>query len=200
MFCAMDEPFDPLSGLFVAQSERPAHLRPLNLRALAPAQRALLVIDGTVTKFLEAFTMERVQVVQLGQQGRSLDEPHPWLEAEADEEVVDRDVMLRGAWSGTEYAYATSVIVPDRLPEEPRRLLLEGEVGLGRILLASALENRREVLWCGRSSGVDLPPALAGRAEQEFIVRSYRIIAGGAPLMMITERFPAIIEHSLFDA
>ncbi len=195
----MDEPFDPLSGLFVAQEARPDHLRPLNLRALAPAQRALLVIDGTVTKFLEAFTMERVQVVQLGQSARELARTDPWLEAEAGTTVLDRDVMLKGAWSGTEYAYATSVIVPGRLPDAPRRLLEEGRVGLGRILLASELETRREVLWCGRSGGGDLPSALAHLRGEEFIVRTYRIIAGGDPLMIITERFPAVIEHSLFE-
>lgn len=199
MLSAMDEPFDPLSGLFVAQAERPPHLRPLNLRALAPAQRALLVIDGTVTKFIEAFTMERVQVVQLGQATRDLVDEDPWLGAAPGTTVLDREVMLTGGWSGTEYAYATSVIVPGRLPEGARQLLEEGQVGLGRILLASELETRREVLWCGRSDGADLPPALAHRKGDEFIVRTYRIIAGGDPLMIITERFPAIIEHSLFE-
>ena len=40
------EPFDPLSDLFVAQFAKPAQLGGVNLRALTPFHRALLVIDG----------------------------------------------------------------------------------------------------------------------------------------------------------
>ena len=43
--------FDPGSDLFVAQFDRPADLQPVNMRALSPFHRALLVIDGTVTNF-----------------------------------------------------------------------------------------------------------------------------------------------------
>ena len=43
--------FDPLSDLLVAQVDKPAHLKAINLRTLTPYQRALLTIDGTVTTF-----------------------------------------------------------------------------------------------------------------------------------------------------
>jgi hypothetical protein len=51
-----NETFTPMSDLFVAQFTRPKHLEQINLRSLTPFQRALLVLDGTVTKFIEAYT------------------------------------------------------------------------------------------------------------------------------------------------
>ena len=54
--------FDPLSDLLVAQPEKPAHLKDINLRTLTAYQRALLTIDGTVTKFIEAYVMEPIMV------------------------------------------------------------------------------------------------------------------------------------------
>ena len=195
----MDEPFNPLSGLFIAQASRPEHLRPLNLRALSPAQRALLVIDGTVTKFLEAFTMERIEIEHLGQELRTAERDDPWLGLTAGDRVMDREVLLRGAWSRTVYAYAPSRILPGRLPEEAQRKLEDGSEGLGRILLQSQLETRREVLWCGRETCTGLPPQIRALEGQDFIVRTYRILTGGQPLMRITEKFPAFIEHTLFQ-
>ena len=49
--------FDPLTDILVAQTSKPEGLKPLNFRTLNPFQRALMVIDGTVTKFIEAYTM-----------------------------------------------------------------------------------------------------------------------------------------------
>jgi len=193
----MIEPFDPLSGLFVAQVHRPADLRPINLRALSPPQRALLVIDGTVTKFLEAYTMERIEVVGLGQTLDTLDEDNPWLDSPKGARVLFREVLLRGAWSRTPFAYAVSEIAVERLPDEAQRKILDGSEGLGRILLSAQLETRREVLWCGRATLDELPHAIHQLEGRDFIVRTYRIIAGEKPLMVITEKFPAEIEHPL---
>jgi len=193
----MTEPFDPLSGLFVAQSHRPADLRPINLRALSPPQRALLVIDGTVTKFLEAYTMERIEVVGLGQDVDTLDRDDPWLGCPAGAKVLFREVLLRGAWTRTPFAYAVSEIAVQRLPEPTQRKILDGSEGLGRILLSAQLETRREVLWCGRATLDGLPREIRQLEGKDFIVRTYRIIAGEQPLMVITEKFPAEIEHPL---
>lgn len=193
----MIEPFDPLSGLFVAQAHRPDELRPINLRALSPPQRALLVIDGTVTKFLEAYTMERIEVVGLGQTVDTLEDDNPWLDYPRGSKVLFREVLLRGAWSRTPFAYAVSEIAVERLPEEAQRKILDGAEGLGRILLSAQLETRREVLWCGRATLDELPAAIHQLEGRDFIVRTYRIIAGEQPLMVITEKFPAEIEHPL---
>ena len=61
----------------------PAGVSGVNLRALTPFQRALLVIDGTVTKFIEAYVMEPVKVRILGNDWHRLSAGHTWLEADA---------------------------------------------------------------------------------------------------------------------
>lgn len=184
--------FDPLSDLFVAQFARPARLGPVNLRALTPFQRALLVIDGTVTKFIEAYTMEPVDTRRLSQELRELAADHPWLEAPAGTPVIARTVLLRGEYSQTIYAYASSLVVPDRLPAHMSGMLTDPAGSLGRMLQESRMETRREVLWYGREPSPDLPPELRTYATGEVIGRTYRILTGGRPVMLINEKFPSL--------
>ncbi len=86
--------FDPAAEVFVAQFARPETLQPVNFRALSPFYRSLLVIDGTVTKFIEAFTMEPVVVERLSQEELVLPADHEWLEAPAGTRVIAREVLL----------------------------------------------------------------------------------------------------------
>jgi chorismate-pyruvate lyase len=188
---AMNEPFDPLSDLFVAQFAKPAQLGAVNLRALTPFQRALLVIDGTVTKFIEAYTLEPVETIRIGQERRRLSADQPWLEAAAGIEVLARSVYLKGKYSGTVHAYAISLVVPDRLPEPLRELLKDEAGSLGRILLDNRMETRRDVLWYGREPLQDLPDPIRHLVGGEVISRTYRIILGGQPVMLINEKFPS---------
>jgi chorismate-pyruvate lyase len=182
--------FDPLRELLVDPNIRPERVSPVNLRALSPFQRALLVIDGTVTKFIEAYQMEPVDVTKLSQRQSVLPSQDTRLEAEAGESVIVREVLLTGKYSRTVYAYAISLLVPSRLPEElTGELHLDG-TSLGRILLGHRLETRREVLWFGREQLVDLPEAVRQRTGDEFVSRTYRIIAGGHPIILISEKFP----------
>ncbi|HEY5571835.1 MAG TPA: chorismate pyruvate-lyase family protein [Anaerolineales bacterium] len=183
--------FDPLKDLFTAQAEKPAQWGEINLRTLSPFQRSLLVIDGTVTKFIEAYTMEPVDVIRISQEQRRLSSEHLWLEAPEGTDVVARQVMLRGEYSHRLYAYAISLIIPGRLGElEKRGLAVDGE-GLGRILLNSQLETRREVLWYGREHLVHVPEQIRDLTDGEFISRTYRIIVQGKPVMLINEKFPS---------
>lgn len=186
--------FDPTDDLFVAQFARPANLEEVNLRALSPFQRVLLVIDGTVTKFIEAYTMEPVDVVHLGDAAQTLAQDHRWLDAAADTLVTARHVLLRGRYGGTCYAYAASLIVPDRLSPELRAALGEDGGGLGRALVNSRMENYREVLWYGKERAVDLPEPIRELTDGTFVSRTYRIIAGGRPVMLISEKFPSRVD------
>lgn len=163
----------------------------LELRTLTPFQRALLAIDGTVTKFIEAYTLEPIEVVRLQQQAQVLSTPHTWLKTPADTEVIARQVLLRGRYSSTVYVYAVSRLVPARLPAELLRDLDIEPGGLGQVLLNSQIENRREILWCGREEIAELPEAIRALTGTDFISRTYRIIAGGQPVMLIDEKFPA---------
>jgi hypothetical protein len=161
-----------IKDLFVAQSTKPPHLAPVDLRTLTPFQRGLLVIDSTLTQFIEAYTLSPVEVVVLGQKTHALSADHVWLDAPKDTAVVTRQVLLQShslskqgaakmgvvdmksliedCVSGGEgeaptfYAYAVSLIVLDRLPEIIKQgLEVEGE-GLGKLLacIVSSLQSR----------------------------------------------------------
>ncbi|MFC1773655.1 hypothetical protein ACFL3A_09925 [Pseudomonadota bacterium] len=88
--------FDPLKGFTITQASRPPELDELDLCTLTPFQRALLVLDGTVTKFIEAYTMEPLEIVRLAQNQQRLPQSHLWLEAPERTNVALRQVMIEG--------------------------------------------------------------------------------------------------------
>jgi chorismate-pyruvate lyase len=181
--------FDPLRELFVAQAARPNDLSEVNLRALTPYQRALLMIDGTVTKFIEAYTLEPVEIIRLSQTAQLLPEDHRWLEAPQGTSVIAREVLLRSRYGQAPLAYAASLVVPERLPRAVRESLEVHGQGLGKILLNREVETRRELLWYGMEQPKRLPEDFHQLAGREFISRTYRIISGGQPIMLINEKF-----------
>ena len=183
------ERFDPVAGFFLAQADRPASLESIIVAELTPLQRALLVIDGTVTTFLEAWALEPVVVNCLWQRPQKLAAADGWLDLPAGATVTERAVLLSGARSRGFFAYAESRINADGLPVTMRRALEAGVVGLGQILLGSGLDSRREGLWYGREQMQSLPEPVAALTDGDFLTRSYRVTARGRPLMVITERF-----------
>jgi len=178
---------DPLEELFVAQFARPKELKAVNLRVITPYHRALMSIDGTVTKFIEAFRMEPVNVSVVSQEYRTLAEDHEWLGAPEGTPVIAREVVLQGALSNRFYAFAPSLLVVSRLPEAVRDQLDVHPNGIGRIISDANLETRREILWYGREQ-LDPPPP--GTKHDMYLSRTYRIIADQQPLMLINEKFP----------
>ena len=182
--------FDPLSDLLVAQVEKPSHLKDINLRTLTPYQRALLTIDGTVTKFIEAYVMEPIMVRMLEQDMREIQARHPWLEVDAGTPVITRQVVLEGKYSKRLFAYAVSLLVHDQLPESVREDLKVHPQGIGRVLIKNKLETRREVLWYGREIMDELPDAVKSRSDGRFNSRTYRVVCSGKPFMLINEKFP----------
>ena len=182
--------FDPADGLFVAQFDRPAGLEPLNMRALPPMLRALAVIDGTVTKFLEAYMMEPIEVTTLGQAEQTLENAQEWLEMRAGNDVLARHVTLRGSYSKRLYAYAISITNPHAIPRDIRAAMEIQGGSVGRILLSSRVEQRREVLWYGKDSADSLPDEVRTIYEGDLLSRAYRIVVEGRPVIMIIEKFP----------
>jgi chorismate-pyruvate lyase len=181
--------FDPLANIFVAQEHRPANLKDLNLRTLSAVERALLVIDGTVTRFLEAYMMEPIDIIRLGETRERLTRPHVWLELPKGEAVVSRRVLLRGRYSDHVYASAASLVVPYRVKNAVQPV--DGRIpeGLGRMLLNGRTEQYRELLWYGKEIANDLPGEMRTLDTECSMARTYRIIVQGKPAMMITEWF-----------
>ena len=182
-----------MKALFTAQEKSPATLRKINLARLTPFQRGLLVTDGTVTRFIEAYTFAPVEVILLQQAKQILDTEHIWLKLPAGEEIISRQVILQThpeEPSPRIHTYADSLIVPQRLPRSLLNELESDKQGLGGLLRHSGLETRRELLWCGIETLSDLPPAIEHLEGETFISRTYRVFANQEPLMLINEKFP----------
>ncbi|NND36241.1 MAG: DUF98 domain-containing protein [Gammaproteobacteria bacterium] len=191
--------FDPTAGRFIAQARRPSVWSDVDPASLTPLMRALLVIDGTVTKILEAYFLEPVDVQRISQSTDKLGAADVWLDADAGERIVNREVVLVGRESQRVYTYAQSTIMRDRLTDRMEAGLDADNFGLGRILLDSAAEMRRECLWYGRQRLANPPPPMSAHADEALVSRTYRVIKDGAPLMMITERFPPDVANNQLE-
>lgn len=184
-------PFDPAAGVFAAQAARPPGLLPVDMAALTPYQRSLLVIDGTVTRFMEAWWLEPVEVRRIAQGEIRLPQAEPWLELPAGTPAIRRRVLLLGERSGRLLAWADTLIAATRLRPEVRSGLERDGGGLGRILIDTGAETRREGLWFGCGQLASCPTEATARHGGAWLTRSYRIISAGEPLMQVTESFPA---------
>lgn len=162
----------------------------LDPRNMSSFQRILLTTDGTVTEILEAHLWEFIQIVKLYQDTVQLDAAVPYLNIEAGTDALVRKVLLRGKLSHKNYIYAESITLPERLDPIIRDGLQETGKSIGRLMLEARTETFREILSCkleavgGVAQYFDLP------ADAKLISRTYRVFAGGHPIMLITEKFP----------
>ena len=179
-----------IDALFIEQDRRPEHLGDIDVEALTPFERGMLVVVGLVTQFIEAYKMEPIEVSQLAQGCRRLDSEDPWLEARAGLEVISRQVILRGGRSGTSYLHGEALIAAERLPEAVRHDVQESNMGLGQILRHRRVETHAELLWCGTEQVSIAPESLGSREDRPVICKTYRFICEGSPAVLITERFP----------
>jgi chorismate-pyruvate lyase len=140
--------------------------------ALSVLQRVLLTTDGTVTHILEAYGRERVEVAKLAQSLGDLPVPAaPGVAAVRKEKVLRRSILLRGSKSGTNYLYAESVIMADRLEPSVRLGLILTNKSIGRLLVENRTEAFRDIV-------------------ATLISRTYHVVARERPIMTITEKFP----------
>jgi chorismate-pyruvate lyase len=189
------EYFDPLKDVLMAQFAKPAEMGAVNLRALNPFQRAMLIIDGTVTTFLEVYTLEPVELKLLSHMSTTLTADNEWLDVEKGSEVVLREVMIQGRQSHALYAYAVASVALERLPDEVSEKLAAPGGSLGRVLNEQKIETRRELLWYGREKNENLPAVVRKLHDGSFVCRTYRIFSGGMPIALIHEKFPASIDR-----
>ena len=163
------------------------------LSTLSPFLRALLVTDGTVTKALEAYFWEPVAVDTLEQRFATAAEPVPWIGLIAGDSCLIRDARLRGVHSGRAFAEALSLIRTQLIPNDFRRRLIDREIGIGALIRDSGLESYREVLDVGlehTGGALDEPVREREMDPGPSVFRTYRIIIGGHPVILITEWFP----------
>lgn len=182
---------DLISRYFVAQGHRPSELWDVDVTALTSYQRALLVNDGTVTRLVESSVLESLSVHVLDQRAVGTDvRRDSWLDLTAEDAttILRRRVAIRGCRSGRLYGLAESLLVGSRLPDTFISSLLDCPAGLGELMAKIRLETRRELLWFGYALAPDWAEPTATQAP--VLTRSYRIVAGGRPAILICESFP----------
>ncbi|MGD0311160.1 MAG: chorismate pyruvate-lyase family protein [Acidimicrobiales bacterium] len=151
-------------------------------------EKALSRGDGTVTAFLERLVGEPVDAHrtrhEVGRAGTS-----SALQVAAGHPLLSRTAVLQGRTSGRAYVYAESVLVPSRLSADFRLRLDSTSDPIGRILDDQAITVTRVPL--SGPDRVDVGGRTGTRPTTgDFLLsRSYRIDAGGAPLMVIAEWF-----------
>lgn len=181
--------FDPIRGFHLKKSPQPP-FNGIQFEKLSPLLRALLVTDGTVTKFLEAYFWEPVQVKRVFQEDVVVDEDIPWLEIKQGTSVFKRQVLLHGLFTKKIYTFAESLIRIDRLWDGLREDLLQGRLGMGELLRDRRMEIYRELLRYGREEAGSLSLLIKTGAHESLLYRSYRIFNKQFPTILITEKFP----------
>jgi len=159
------------------------------VRELPPLLRALLVMDGTVTKTLEAYFWEPVEVATLRQEFIHAEHPIPWIRTAPGDRVLVRRARLSGVESKRAYAAAFSVIRTHLMPEAFKLRLIDRRIGIGVLIRDSGLESYREVLEIGIEPADESGDSTAP-ATSELVFRTYRILIDGKPVILITEHFP----------
>lgn len=167
----------------------------LDMAAMPPILRALLVTDGTVTKTLEAFFWEPLKIIQLGQSMITLEEDILEMDCLKGQEVLKRKVSINGERSGDIYAYATSILDLNILPVDVRKQLIAGNIGIGELLRDKGLETYRQVYDVFREIKHEVVPNSHSNYHGELICRAYNIFLHHRPAIQVTEKFPIRLYH-----
>jgi chorismate-pyruvate lyase len=174
---------------FTLQPDRPPHFGEVDLTEVGPALRMLLFTDGTVTRTLEAQTLSPVTVDVVSQSRLPVPASvAPHLALASGMEVVRRRVRIGVGEHSAPVIWAESHMVPSRLPSDFLNALDDASDGIGGSVQQVQLESWRQMLWFG----FDRVPEWSGEesgSSQMAICRLYRMIAGGKPVLVISETF-----------
>lgn len=170
--------------------------RLLDGAALAIVERLILSTDATVVRLLEACFGERIRTAGLAQNSTRPLASDVDLELAGDETVLRRATLLQGCLTGRHYVYAESSVVLDRLAESVREALISTSEPIGRVLIDQRVESFREMLSTGRAPAGPPGASLGVRDSDLLVFRTYRVIVGRRPVMLITEYFaPSFLPH-----
>jgi chorismate-pyruvate lyase len=157
---------------------------------LSPILRVLLVTDGTVTKTLEAYFGEGIDVDVLEHRETTSGSPYPQIGIAAGDHILHRYVRLLGRTTRKVYAVAESVAVLEHISRQMRRQLIEEHKGIGELLREGRLETYRELLTADLTPASPWAEQLTIAATDRVVTREYRIYQGGRAVLLIREIFP----------
>ena len=154
-------------------------------------QRVLLSHRWDVDRHLEAAFLEPIGLRKISLEMLSAPAPVEDLDLPAGAPLLARKILHYGETSGRSYLYAESLLALDRLPPRFREELMQSDTPMGRLWSEHKMETWKELLVVCRHRMDELSPYLESDAGAECLMRRYRLISGGRPLMSIEEHFPA---------
>ncbi|BAZ09551.1 hypothetical protein NIES4071_13600 [Calothrix sp. NIES-4071] len=163
------------------------YIEPLNLSAF---QRIILTTDGTLTEILEAYLLEKIQLVKLSEKFVKTMKYIPALDLDVDTQVIERKILLQGKISLKNFIYAESIIVPERLDAKLKSRLIQSQEPMGRLWLEHKLETFKEIIDSAIEIAEDLSEFFNIAREDKILSRTYRVFSNKKPIIMITEKFP----------
>ncbi|MEH2232810.1 MAG: chorismate pyruvate-lyase family protein [Nostoc sp.] len=169
------------------QSLTKRHIEPLKLSSF---QRILLTTDGTLTEILEAYLLEKIQLVKLSEKVVKNTKYIPALDLDIGTQVIERKILLQGKISLNNFIYAESTIVPERLDTKLKDRLIKSQEPMGRVWLEHKLETFKEIIDSAIETAEDLSEFFNIAREDKMLSRTYRVFSNKKPIIMITEKFP----------
>lgn len=187
----LDEAMSP-DRLRAVADDVPGALPVLASRPLTLLQRILLTTDGTVGRILQQFTGEEMKVIKLEHSLVTAAQGHPALEADEHDTVLRRTVILQGRRSGANFMHAESFVRTESIDDDLLRALTDTDVPMGRLFCERRLETFREVLTSGLEPAGTCAAHFGVPPTSTLVYRTYRILHNRRPMVVITEKFPAI--------
>ena len=153
-------------------------------------QRLLLITDGKITDIVRAYSGETVEAVKLNQKLVKYNSSFDALELSEEREVIERSIILQGTKTKTNYLYANSYLVLERLDRKIRNQLIFSRQPIDKLLQENKVETYRQIIDCGIETAGNLAKYFGVETDAEIIYRTYLVLIDGLPVMQIAEKFP----------
>lgn len=165
------------------------HDASVDLPALNSFCRILLTTDGTLTEILEAYFLERIQLIKLAEATHPAEYAVPALNVKVGDEIIERKIALQGMTSGINFVYAESIIVVNELEDSMKDGLLRSKTPIGRLWLEHKMETFKEMMYINREEAGVIAPLFEVAPDAAILSRAYRVFTRRKPVMMIIEKF-----------
>lgn len=163
----------------------------IELSTLSPFQRILLTTDGTLTKILEAYLFEPIQIVKLSEGIVSITKDLLPLNLNIGNQIIERKILLQGKISQRNLIYAESILALERLDKNFKDELLKSKIPMGKLWLEYKIETFKEIIDSSKESAENLSNYFKIAKEDKMLSRTYRVFSNRQPIIMITEKIPA---------
>lgn len=184
--------FDPLAGFRLTTTAKPGANPGFDFATLPPILRLLLVTDGTVTKMLEAYLWEAIEVELLFHALIPSEQAYPEIGIKPGDVILLQKTVLRGKITGSAYAYAVTIMRSEHFRPDIVRDLVATKKGVGEMLRDQREATFSELVSIDQDSAGEAAGVLGVDPNPPAMTRHYRLSHGGAPTIKISEIFPII--------